>query len=166
MLIKKDGSQTSIETVGLYFEDNRKKFGEVPRELYDEFMKDSHSGSDVMLRLEITGAEFERSLKIMQDWQRRAREHTLPYPPAQRRALNVNTSVLLKQIAEGLNRCGERINLYPLTWRNDDEVAVNYNARQVPFQYLKRLRQLNEKRHVRDSEFAEDRHAANMPHGK
>ncbi len=166
MLIRKDGRETLIETAGLYFEKNHKKFGLIPKEVYDEFMREPNSSSDVMLRLEITGAQFQRSLKIMKDWQRRAREGTLLYPPAQTRALNVNTSVLLKQLAEDLNRCGERISLYALTWRDDDEVAVNYNPRQVPFQYLKRLKQLNEKRHVPDSEFAQAGQEANMPHGK
>ena len=70
--------------------------------------------------------------------------------------------MLLKQVAENLNQCSQRIKLYDLNWRSDDEVAVNYNSRQVPFQYLKRLRELNEERHVRDKEFMADASNVNL----
>ncbi|PYP88381.1 MAG: hypothetical protein DMF61_07260 [Blastocatellia bacterium AA13] len=153
MLIKKDGGQTTVEAEGLYFVQEHRQFGAIPKPLYEEFMKERNSKTDVMLRIEITQSEFDRSLAILRDWRRRAEERTLPYPPAQPRGLYVDTSVLLKQIAENLNQCVQRIKLYDLNWRSDDEVAVNYNARQVPFQYLKRLRELNEERHVRDQEF-------------
>jgi hypothetical protein len=73
---------------------------------------------------------------------------------------------MLKEVAECLNRCSETIKLYTLNWASDDDVAVNYNPRQVPFQYLKRLRQLNDKLHVRDEAFHASGQSINLPPGK
>lgn len=159
ILIRKEVRQTQIEAAGLYFDNEDKNFGPIPATLYSEFMTEPGSRTDVMLRLEITRGEYERGLKIMQDWERRAREGTLLYPPANPRGLYLDTSILLKQIAESVNQCGEKIKLYDLNWRSDDEVAVNYNAPQVPYQYLKRLQELNKKNHVSDKEFGEPGHS-------
>lgn len=154
ILIKTDGRQSEIETIGLYFEDGRKKIGSVPRDLVNQFMKESRTESDVMLRLEITKPQFERSLKIAKTWQRRGREDALLYSGT-RYAMDLDNSVLLREIAESLNRCGERIKLYKLTWRIDDEVAVNYRAPHVAFQYFRRLKELNETLHIPDEKFSQ-----------
>jgi hypothetical protein len=159
ILIRKEGRQTQIEAAGLYFDNEDKNFGPIPARLYNEFMTEPQSRTDVMLRLEITRGEYERGLKIMRDWERRAREGTLLYPPANPRGLYFDTSILLKQIAESINQCGEKMKLYDLNWRSDDEVAVKYSAPQVPYQYLKRLQELNKKNHVSDKEFGEPGHS-------
>lgn len=163
MLIRQEGRETLVETVGLYLDGGHKTIGPIPPALYSQFMSEPQVNSDVMLRLSVTRAEFERSLQTLKDWQRRAREHALLYPPSSPRGLSLNNSVLLKEIAEGLNRCGERIKLYDLNWSSHDEVAVNFNARQVPFQYLKKLRQLNDSLHVRDEEFRQPLRRVNLP---
>jgi hypothetical protein len=166
MLIKTNGSQIQVETVGLYSDNGRRTIGPIPAELYGEFMKEPKADSDVMLRLEVSRAQFERSLRIVQNWQRRAREHNLLYPPSSPRGLSLNNSVLLKEIAECLNQCSEKIKLYTLNWAINDQIAVNYNARQVPFQYLKRLRQLNDKIHVRDEVFQGSWQPISLPPGR
>ena len=152
MLIRIDRRRTEVETVGLYFEGSHAKIGPVPVELRNEFMKEPRAASDVILRIEVTKPAFERGLKIMQTWQKRARENALLYPPS-RRSASLNNSVLLREIVESVNRCGETIKLYKLTWASDDEVAVNYRPPHVAFQYFKRLRQLNEALHIRDEKF-------------
>jgi hypothetical protein len=154
MLIETDGRQSAIETIGLYFENDRKKIGSVPRELASQFMKEPRTESDVMLRVEITKPQFERCVKIAKTWQRRGREGALLYTGT-RDSMNLNNSILLKEIAESLNRDGERIKLYKLTWLIDDEVAVNYRAPHVAFQYFRRLKQLNETLHVSDKQFGQ-----------
>src|SRR5262245_52781074 len=79
ILIKVDGRQSEIETIGLYFENERKKIGSVPRDLANQFMTESRTESDVMLRVEITKPQFERSLKIAKTWQRRGQEGAMLY---------------------------------------------------------------------------------------
>jgi len=164
MLIKTDGKQSQIETIGLYFENGRKKIGSVPRDLVNQFMKESRTESDVMLRVEITKPQFERSLKIAKTWQRRGQEGALLYSGT-RYAMDLDNSVLLREIAESLNSCGERIKLYKLTWRIDDEVVVNHRPPQVAFQYFKRLKQLNETLHVRDEQFSQIWQPGSKPPG-
>jgi hypothetical protein len=149
MLIKTDGSQMQINTFGLYYNDGRKITGPVPAELYNQFMTESRRDSDVMLRLEVTSQEFERSMKIMQSWQRRAREDALLFSPRS----YLNSIVPLKEIAESLNQCGEKIKLHKLDWKVDDEIGANYGLSVVAFQYVKKLRELNDPLHVPDDKF-------------
>ena len=165
MFIRIDRRRTEVETIGLYFEGSHPKIGPIPAELRNEFIKEPRADSDVMLRIEVTKAAFERSLKIAKTWQRRARENALLYPGS-RHSMSLNNSVLLKEIAESLNRCGETIKLYKLTWDSDDEVAVKFRPPHVAFQYFKRLRQLNETLHVREEKFNEAGQSLNLLSGK
>jgi hypothetical protein len=155
MLVKMNGGQLQVETVGLYFNGARKVIGAVPAELSNEFMNSPRNGSDVMLRLEITSADYERSLEIVQTWQRRAREGVLLYPPGARDSLNLNNSVLMKEIVESLNHCSEKIKLYKLDWSTSDEIVMHSRPSKVPFEYVKKLRQLNASRHIKDGQFYE-----------
>lgn len=154
ILIKADNRETKIDSVGLYFDHGRRTIGPIPQELYREFMTESPADSDVMLRLEVTPAEFERALKVAQTWQRRARNHELLYQGSPD-SLNLNNTVLLKELVESLNRCSERIKLYTLDWSSNDEIAVKFRPPHIPFQYFKKLRQFNELLHVKDSRFHE-----------
>ena len=80
MLIKTDGRQTQIDAVGTYDVRGYWAFGAVPPETYQAFLKEPRQESDVMLRLEITAAQYERGLKIVKTWERRARNNELLYP--------------------------------------------------------------------------------------
>jgi hypothetical protein len=88
-------------------------------------------------------------MTILQTWQRRAREGALLFPEYS----YLNVIVPLKEIAESLNQCGDTINLYKLTWMVDDELAVNVPEWELAFQYVKKLRQLNEPLNVTDEKF-------------
>jgi hypothetical protein len=65
----------------------------------------------------------------------------------------LNIIVPLKKIPESLNQCQETINLYKLTWMVDDELAVNVPEWELAFQYVKKLRQMNEPLHITDEKF-------------
>ena len=60
ILIKSDGRETQIDAVGIYFVGGKPYFGTIPAEYRDEFMKDSLGASDVMLRLAVSGPQYER----------------------------------------------------------------------------------------------------------
>jgi len=148
MLIKVDGKDAQVNAVGIYSEKGKRIFGRVPAESYNEFMKESPSQSDVMLRLEISGAQYERCLKFIQTWERRAREGALLYPD-----ISMDNIVLVKQVTESLNQCGEKIKLYKLDWSIDDRISEDNLASLAPFLYFKELRRLNDSLHVRDERF-------------
>jgi hypothetical protein len=153
ILIKMDGGKTQIDAVGIYSLGGRWAFGSVPAETYNEFMKEPRSDSDVMLRLEITAAQYERGLKIVRTWERRVREGDLLYPD-----LFLDNILLVKQITESLNDCGEKFRLYKLDWSMNDRISnitADNPASRAPFMYFKELRRLNESLHVPDEQFYE-----------
>jgi hypothetical protein len=155
MLIKFDGEQVQVDAVGIYSIQGRRMFGSVPEETYQEFMKEPRAASDVMLRLEITPAQYERGLKILRTWDRRAREGALLYPD-----ISLDNILLVKQVAESLDQCGEKIKLYNLDWGVEDKISDNNPSPQVPFLFFKEMRRLNESLHLRDEKFQEYRIAA------
>ena len=156
MLIKLDGERVEVDAVGLYAVQGKRMFGSVPEETWQEFMKEPRASSDVMLRLEITPAQYERGLKILQTWDRRAREGALLYPE-----ISLDNILLVKQVTESLNKCGEKeIKLYSLDWGVEDKISDDNPASQVPFLFFKEMRRLNESLHLRDEKFQEYRSAA------
>lgn len=148
MLIKTDGSQTEVAAVGIYSSKGQASFGPVPAETYGEFMKEPRAASDVMLRLELTGAQYEKELKIIRTWERRVREGALLYPD-----VSMDNILLAKQVTEGLNQCGEKIKLYNLDWGLADRISETNRPPLIPFFYFKELRRLNESLHVSDEKF-------------
>src|SRR5262245_65308795 len=119
-------------------------------------MKEPRAASDVMLRLEITPAQYERGLKILRTWERRVREGALLYPD-----ISLDNILLVKQVTESLNQCGEKeIKLYKLDWGVEDKISDDNPASRVPFLFFREMRRLNESLHLRDEKFQEYRNAA------
>jgi len=153
MMIKTDGHQTQIDAVGIYANGGKWVFGTIPAETYNEFMKESRKDLDVMLRLEITSAQYERGLKIVKTWERRARNNELLYPD-----LPMDNILLAKQVTETLNQCGERFKLYKLDWSLEDHISSSSPRddnpfTRIPFLYFKELKRLNQSLHVPDEKF-------------
>jgi hypothetical protein len=152
MLIKTDGRETQVDAVGTYSQAGKRQFGPVPATSYNEFMKEPQAASDVMLRLEITSVQYGRALEILETWKRRVREGALLYA----KRSNLNNVVLVKAVAESLNACGQRIELYPLNWiYEEDPLTETYGPNDIPFQYFLELKRRNESRHVGDEKFRE-----------
>jgi hypothetical protein len=150
MLIKMDAGKTQVDAVGIYSTRGAETFGTVPAETYNEFMREPANVSDVMLRLEITETQYERGLKILRTWERRLREGALLYPD-----VSMDNILLVKQVTESLNQCGEKIKLYKLDWGLEDQISDKRKPTHIPFLYFKELRRLNESLHVRDEKFQE-----------
>jgi hypothetical protein len=161
MLIKMDGRQIEVEAVGIYSRGGIRDFGRVPAETYSEFMKEPRNDSDVMLRLEITGAQYERGLKILRTWDRRAVERTLLYPDP-----FMSNLLLVKEVTESLNQCSEKIKLYKLDWKHDDHISDLKLPSRIPFLFFKEMRRLNESLHVRDEKFYGRGHEVQRPAGQ
>ncbi len=148
MLIKLGGKEPQIDAVGIYSADNHGEFGKIPEETCKDFMNEPHKSSEVMLRLEMSEAEYERSLHIVQTWERRAREGALLYPN-----VYLDNILLVKQVTESLNHCSQKIKLYNLDWGLQDTISEHNDPSITPFLYFKELRRLNESLHVRDQKF-------------
>lgn len=156
MLIKLDGELTRVDAVGIYSNQGQQKFGTVPEETYREFMKEPSAASDMMLRLEITSAQYERGLKILRTWERRVNEDALLYPN-----VFMDNILLVKQVAESLNQCGEKeVKLYNLDWGAEDRISDGVRPSLIPLLFFKEMRSLNESLHVRDDKFQEYRDVA------
>src|SRR6185436_12072842 len=79
VVIKLAGGVSKIDAAGLYSDKGHAAFGAVPADTYKEYLRDARGDSEVILRLEINSRQYERALKIVQEWQRRAREGALLY---------------------------------------------------------------------------------------
>src|SRR6185369_7184030 len=81
VLIKLSGGVPEINAVGIYSDEGKAHFGTVPPDAYKDYLREARGDAEVVLRLEINGAQYERGLKIVKEWQRRAREDALLYRP-------------------------------------------------------------------------------------
>jgi hypothetical protein len=153
ILIKTDGRETQIDAVGIYYAGSKTFFGAIPAEFRDEFMKESRNASDVMLRLEIAAPQYERGLKVLRTWDRRAKEGNLLYPD-----IFMDNILLVKQVTETLNQCGAAIKLYNLDWGIYDHLSDNNPPSLAPFLYFKELKRLNDSLHIPDARFQESMH--------
>ena len=68
--------------------------------------------------------------------------------------------MLVKQVAESLNQCGEKIKLYNLDWGVEDKISDDNPSPRVPFLFFKEMRRLNESLHLGDKKFQEYLNAA------
>lgn len=149
MLIRVAGSEPQVDAVGTYSFKGTRVFGPVPPEAYRAFMSEPPTDSEVMLRLEINPAQYQRGLKILRTWERRVREDALLYPTGS----TLNNILLVKAVTETLNQCSEQIELYNLNYLHpEDWISEKYPPQSIPFMYFRELRRLNESRHVRDDE--------------
>ena len=158
VVIKLAGGASTIDAAGLYADKGVAAFGAVPAETYKEYMRDARGDKEVILRLEINSRQYERALKVVEEWQRRAREHTLLYTIDNTLSapLPLNNIVLVKAVTETLNLCQDDLDLYKLDYAYPGDWITNqYSPEFVPFMYFKELRKRNEARHIEYKKFQE-----------
>ena len=158
-VIKLAGGAPTIDAFGVYLAKGERALGTVPPDVYKNYLREARTDSETTLRLEINSRQYERALKIIKEWERRAREGALLYTGA-RETLDdstyLNNILVVKAVAESLNQCSEDINLYPLNYvQKDDWISNKYKSALVPFYYFKELRLRNEARHIDDKKFQE-----------
>jgi hypothetical protein len=158
MWTKLDGRKTEIEALGVHLAKDAKGktapvFSPIPAQLYNEFAAESDKNSDVMLRMELTEAEFERSYKVFEAWAEFARVAKLPHKDPY-----LNGMEFLKSAAENLNRCDEKLKLH-----TTDSAAAARNPHQQTLEYVKVMRKKNDDLHVTDRDFPTDWRPALLP---
>jgi hypothetical protein len=144
-----DGRDTKIEALGLRTENGGEAapvFGPIPDLLYHEFETESDKESDVMLRLELTEAEFERAHKVFETWAEYARTAKLPHGDPY-----LNGMEFLKSAAENLNLCDEKLKLDKTAG-----AATAQNSPQQMLEYIRGMRKKNKNLHVTDGMFPAD----------
>ena len=144
-----DGRGTKIEALGLRLENRggaAPLFGPIPDRLYHEFENESGKDSDVMLRLELTEAEFERAHKVFETWAEYARTSKLPHNDPY-----LNGMGFLKSAAENLNQCDEKLKLDTTAG-----AATAQNSHQQALEYVRMMRKKNKYLHVTDGIFPSD----------
>jgi hypothetical protein len=159
MVIKLAGGAPTIDAFGVYLAKGERALGPVPPDVYKNYLREARTDSETTLRLEINSRQYERALKIIKEWERRAREGALLYTTGRETlddATYLNNILVVKAVAESLNQCSEDINLYPLNYiQKDDWISNKYKSALVPFYYFQELRRRNEARHIDDKKFQE-----------
>jgi hypothetical protein len=161
MVIKLAGGVPTIDAFGVYLSKDGRTFGTVPPALYKDHLREAQKDSETTLRLEINSRQYERALKIVKTWERRAREGALLYTmqnivDAASDPASFNNIVVVKAVTEALNQCSEDIDLYKLNYVvKDDWITDKVGSAFVPFYYFKELRRLNEQRHIAEKQFHE-----------
>ena len=166
MVIKLAGGVPTIDAFGIYLAKDGRAFGTVPPAVYKEYLREARNDSETTLRLEINSRQYERALKIVKEWERRAREDALLYITGKDISddpTSLNNILVVKAVTEALNQCSEDVNLYKLNYVvADDWITNKVTSAFVPFYYFKELRQRNEARHIDDKKFQELMHLPNV----
>jgi hypothetical protein len=154
-----DGRRTEIEALGIQLtKDGAGKtvpvFGPIPSELYDKMIeeneKEKKSNKDeiVLMRFELTEAEFKATHKVYETWDEYVKTHKLPEADPYRNGLE-----FLRESVGGLNQCGEKTKLYRLSTRERDEILAKHKPPQQPLEYIRMTRKKNDELHVTDAMF-------------
>jgi hypothetical protein len=147
MLMKSSRNESDIGAFGVYAEGGKPAFGPVPAAEYEQFLAEpGYDASRVMLRLEISGPQYERVLGVLSTWDRRVRERALLYPD-----IALDNILLVKQATAELNRCREFLVPYELDWGLADDISENNEMLRIPFEYFQVLRRRNGTKHVPDA---------------
>lgn len=145
--VDETAGETLTGAVGLYADEaGGFRFGAVPRAVYDPLVGAPEDGDSVMLRLELSPAQYDDVLGVLSTWERRAREGALLY----RGDLLMNQILMLKQATEAAARCGREIDLYALDWGIEDRISEDNPRSLVPFLFFAELKARNERLHVLD----------------
>ena len=155
VVIKLAGGVAKFDAAGTYSSHGKAAFGTVPPDTYKDYLREARGDSEVILRLEINSRQYERALKIVQEWQRRAREGALLYRFPDGNG-SLNNLLLLRAVTETLNLCQNDFDLYKLDYNYPrDWISDNYSPEFVPFFFFKELRRRNEARHIEYKKFQE-----------
>ena len=155
MVIRLAGGVPKIDAAGTYSHHGKAAFGSVPPETYKDYLREARGDSEVILRLEINSRQYERALKVVQEWQRRARENALLYVSPES-PVSLNNLLLVRAVTETLNLCQNDFDLYRLDYSYPkDWISDNYSPEFIPFFFFKELRRRNEARHIEYKKFQE-----------
>jgi hypothetical protein len=154
-----DGRDTKIEALGIQSTKddagkNAPVFGPILAELYEQIREDNEKekklkkDETVIIRFELTQAEFEKTEKTYQLWNKHLKEGALPHKDPYQNGME-----FLRSAAEGLNQCGQKAQLHRPVQREQEELLSRYDPPRRMLEYIRILRKKNEELHIDDVEF-------------
>jgi hypothetical protein len=154
-----DGRKNEVHALGVHITTDQEGkpqpvFGTIPAELYERLSEDndrdkkSGKAETIILRFELTGAEFEKSHKVFEVWDKYVRDRALPHNDPYANGMD-----LIKSAVGNLNPCREKLKLHKLTQTATDEIAAKFAPPERALEYVRVMRKKNVEMHVTDGDF-------------
>jgi hypothetical protein len=135
-----DGHKPAYEALGMTKQGTTARFGRVPEESMQGFARESKRADQVMMRIELSEAEFRRTHQVFEAWNAVLGSDVLAKDDAENQTL-----ALLDAAVQSVNRCGLKL-------RTTQDGAAALPARR-PGELVRAIRKLNDRRHVPDKVF-------------
>jgi hypothetical protein len=132
------GHKTLWEALGLTGERSQARLGRVSDKLAREFLRYSGSTADVMMRIELSEADYRRTHRVLEAW-----DAVLQGDRLARNDPVLQFNEMLEATLQGVNRCAIKIKLPPA-------------GSALPLERIRTIRTLNDKRHLNDKIFPFD----------
>jgi len=140
------GQKTEHEALGVTGEGQGARLGRIPEKLALDFAKHSGRSEDVMMRIELSEADYHRAHRVLEAW-----DAVLKGDRLARNDPAVQFNELLDAALQSVNRCAVRIQLPGANAAGS--AGANSSSGPAPLQRIRDLRKLNDKRHVNDKIF-------------
>lgn len=153
-----DGRETKTEALGIQIKKDEagtivSTFGPIPAAIYDRIIEESEDDKktskqeeSVLVRFELTEAEFETTHETYRIWENYVTSHKLPYPDPY-----VNVTEFVASAVEGLNQCGDKGKMNRPTRTERDEIVAKLTPPRQPLEYMRIMRKKNAELHVTNS---------------
>jgi hypothetical protein len=137
------GEKMELEALGLMGgAGGSARLGRIPQELARDFVKASGRAEDIMLRIELSEAEYHRTHRVLEAWDAVLKQNLLARNDPQ-----LQFAELLDATLQSANRCAPRLQLPRANANASGETAATGSQR------VRTLRKLNDKRHIGDKVF-------------
>jgi hypothetical protein len=136
-----DGKKPAYEALGATKQGSALRFGRVPDEVVQAFVREGKRADETMLRIELGEAEYQRTHQAFEAWNTVLGSGA----PVEDDDPESQTLGLLDAALQSVNRCGRKL-------RVAEDGATAAPARD-PGELVRALRRLNDRRHVPDKLF-------------
>lgn len=154
-----DGRKNEVHALGVQMVPDaegkpKPAFGPIFEDMYvplsETSEQDKKMGKEdvVIMRLELTGGEFEKSHKVFETWDNLLKDNKLPSNDPY-----TNTMELITKAVESINPCGENSKLQKLNRAASDEITAKHNPPQRAMEYIRAMRKKNDVVHVSDGAY-------------
>jgi hypothetical protein len=136
-----DGQRTELDALGAVRQGGSARFGKIPFSLARDFAKQGDAARDVMMRIELSEADYRRTRAVHRAWASAAGREPRADPDTQ-------AAQFIEATLESVNRCAPRIRLTDL-----GALTASAAAPRRPVELVRMIRRDNDRRHVPDKAF-------------
>jgi hypothetical protein len=144
MWTRLDGKKTELEALGAASKNTTARFGRIPDELTKAFATESDPKSerrdDVMMRIELSEAEYLRSRQVFEAWNTLLSGNALADADPYAQAVE-----LLQATVQSVNRCSARL--------RPAEASTQADSQRTALELVRAIRKANDRRHINDKIF-------------